>query len=84
MVEAKHDDTVVGELVLVMWRDAAFNLDREPGVLPLETVGWLVRTDEDAVCLAGEREEGGGGLARSFTSVPRECITQILRLCILD
>jgi hypothetical protein len=70
---------MLGKLVEVIWRDASFDLDDEPKVVQLHTVGWVVRDDGEAIVIASERDSDALYF-RGRTAVPRECIVEIKHL----
>lgn len=66
-------------IYIVRWTDAAFSLD-DAAVAPLvvETVGWLVPSDDGFVRVAGE--EVDGRWHRGITAIPSELILSICEL----
>lgn len=66
-------------LVAVTWDDAAFDIDKAEEVLPLVTVGWLIRADRVAVIVAGEANLPLT-FFRSYTTVPRGMVRSIVAL----
>ena len=74
-------------LVLVRWMDASFEshsvlLSELPQKIILDTVGWIVKEDDDYICVAGENYvEGGKGMldgqARQVTCIPQAMVLEI-------
>lgn len=66
-------------LLAVTWEDAAFDLDKDPGILLMTTVGYLVRQNSQLLTLAGE---AGGEMDyfRSYTAIPASLIRSIKHL----
>jgi len=64
-------------LSVVRWLDAAFDLDAVPGLVEVETVGWIVHQDEDIVCVAGEFL---GDATRAHTTIPMVLVEEIRSL----
>lgn len=82
MIPASNDDTVPGDFVLIEWTDAAFHMDSIPGTPVLETAGWIVESNNDAVTVASERDLDQT-FHRAHTTIPRVLIQAIRRLSIL-
>lgn len=66
-----------GTLASVTWLDAAFDLDAEPQMYTLQTLGFVIRHNSSCICLAGE---GDGAYFRAFTVIPAGLIQKITRL----
>jgi hypothetical protein len=69
----------VGDLVIVTWLDAAFstagyNLANKIGLV-MQTVGWLLRNDEEGVVVIGEIDEQGEN--RRVTEIPRPYVEEV-------
>lgn len=82
MIPIANDDTVPGDFVVVTWLDAAFDLDSIPGTPVMETAGWIVDSNDEAVTVAGERDTEQT-FHRAHTTIPRVLIQAIHRLHIL-
>lgn len=67
-------------VVLVKWTDAAYYRELSageiPGVMEMETVGFLLGDSDGVVVIAHERCEDGSH--RSVTTIPRPWIVSIL------
>lgn len=61
-------DTEVGALVVVVWLDATFEMDKAPAAALAETVGWIVSQDDDCIVIASERFDDAS--YRAYTCVP--------------
>ena len=68
-----------GDLVLISWRDAAFNLDDSPGTVVMETVGWVTDKTQHEVTLASEQQDDAARRC-SYRSIPTVCIIQVHQL----
>lgn len=64
-----------GDLIVVLWEDAAHLRDTVPGTYLCATVGWLVRITDNEVHVATEWFEDGQG--RDFNTVPRGMVKRI-------
>jgi hypothetical protein len=65
-------------LVLVTWRDAHFTTDYDPhddGLFLVETMGALLRKDDDSLWVASERLAGDEW--RDVTCIPRAIVLSI-------
>lgn len=65
------------KLVCVTWTDACFDLYDEPDLVEVQTVGYIVRQDEEAVCVANEYY---GDTMRGFTIIPMVNVEEITTL----
>lgn len=64
------------DLIQVTWLDAAFDLDRDPGLEIMQTVGYLLRYTEELLLLASE-SNAKLDYFRSYTCIPAGMIRSI-------
>lgn len=55
--------------VAVTWLDAAFDLDKEAELMPMTTMGYLIRQDDDVLVIASEADLPAKYF-RAFTTIP--------------
>ena len=58
----------LGEQMIVVWEDAAYDLDEVPEMAVATTLGFLVRHDNASITIASERFDDGS--YRAFTTIP--------------
>jgi hypothetical protein len=63
-------------LLRVTWLDAAFDLDSEPSLLLMETVGYLIRHTPESILIAGESSQQRNYF-RSYTIIPTGMLQSI-------
>lgn len=63
-------------LVCVRWLDASFELDHEPDLMTLDTVGWLIKQDSSKIIVAGEAD-AARRYFRGYTCIPAGWILDI-------
>lgn len=66
-------------LIEVIWLDAGFDLDADPGLDTLHTVGYLLRQTPELVLLAGEANSKLSYF-RAYTCIPAGMIKEIRQL----
>lgn len=69
------------DLIQVTWLDAAFDLDKDPGLEIMQTVGYLIRHTDELLLLAGE-SNAKLDYFRSYTCIPAGMIRGIIRLSV--
>jgi len=66
-------------LAVVTWLDATFDLDSEPKLLTLSTVGFIIKQTPEFITIAGEGSDKLDYF-RSFTTIPAGMILAVRRL----